>query len=108
MHQFIYTLLGILCGHLASTMPNLVKLYTTITKLQHFKHLKIGKNFTLTFISYRWSFLTFTATNKGSSGQVVSEISDKVRSYSIVYAIAVYVLNNKEAFTLSISVGCKV
>ena len=26
----------------ASTMLNLVKLYTTITKLQHFKHLKIG------------------------------------------------------------------
>ena len=44
MHQFINTLQGVLCGHLASTMQNLVKLYATITKLQHFKHLKSGKN----------------------------------------------------------------
>ena len=44
MHQFINTLQGVLCSHLASTMQNLVKLHTTITKLQHFKHLKIGKN----------------------------------------------------------------
>ena len=33
-----------LCGQLASTMPNLVKLHTTKAKLQHFKHLKIDKN----------------------------------------------------------------
>ena len=25
-------------------MPNFVKLHTPVTKLQHFKHLKIGKN----------------------------------------------------------------
>ena len=27
---------------------------------------------------YRWSFLTFTATNTGSNGQMTSEITDKV------------------------------
>ena len=31
-------------GHLATTMPNFMKLHTPITKLQHFEHLKIGKN----------------------------------------------------------------
>ena len=42
MYQFINALKGVLFGHLASTMQNLVKLQTTITKLQHFKHLKIS------------------------------------------------------------------
>ena len=45
MHQFINPLQMVLCGHLALTMPNFIKLHTTITKLQNFIHLKIGKKF---------------------------------------------------------------
>ena len=40
---FINALQELLCGHLSLTMQHFVKLHTTITKLQHFKH-KIGKN----------------------------------------------------------------
>ena len=44
MHQFINALQRALSDHLATTMQNFMKLHTTITKLQHFEHIKNGQN----------------------------------------------------------------